>query len=69
MHKLISLVFVGILTENIIGRLQGITYFKFSDVFVSGAIIIFATITIFKSDIDIKINNARISWRNRNKTF
>lgn len=65
LKKLIALIFVGILAEDISDRLQGITYFQYSDLLVLDVIIISSIYIIYKDDINTKIFNNCFFNRNR----
>lgn len=50
-NKFISLIFVGLLGEDISDRLQGITYFEYSDIIVVEITILISVYIIYKEDI------------------
>lgn len=54
LKKLIALIFVGILSEDISDRIQGITYFEYSDLLVLDVIIISSIYIIYKDDFNFK---------------
>lgn len=51
LKKLIALVFIGILAEDISDRIQGITYFQYSDWIVLDLIIITSIYSLYNKEI------------------
>lgn len=52
--KFLSLVFIGLLFEDISDRLQGITYFEYSDYFIIDLVIVSALYIAYKDVINFK---------------
>ena len=64
-NKLIALIFIGFLSEDISDRLQGITYFQYSDFIVMDLVVLSSIYIIYKNDINDKINNSNYFNCNR----
>lgn len=51
LKKLTSLVFIGVLAEDISDRIEGITYFQYSDLIILDLVILTSIYTIYNEEI------------------
>lgn len=57
--KFISLIFIGVLAEDISDRIQGITYFQYSDLLILDLIILTSAYSLYKEEIKYMINKMK----------